>query len=186
MTRAKAKPEKKAPRGRPITFNETAAKAICERLADGESLRGICGDAGMPKESTVRGWVVDDVAGFAARYTRARDIGYERLAEEIIAIADTPKIGIKTKTNEKGETETQEGDMIEHRRLQVDARKWMLAKMLPKRYGDKVAVGGAEDLPPIQQKAVEPNNAMAREIAYALHLGLKAAANDPTKPAAAA
>ena len=60
------------------------------------------------------------------------------LAEEMLAIADTPVLGVKIKTNEKGETETVEGDMIEHRRLQVDSRKWMLSKMLPKKYGDKI------------------------------------------------
>lgn len=85
----------------------------------------------------MRGWVIDDIQGFAAQYTRAREIGYERLSDEILQIADTPKIGSKTVKKETG-TETTRGDMIEHRRLQVDARKWMLAKMLPKKYGDKM------------------------------------------------
>jgi hypothetical protein len=52
-------------------------------------------------------------------------------------IADTPVIGTKTVSKATG-TETTEGDMIEHRRLQVEARKWILAKMLPKVYGDKI------------------------------------------------
>ena len=28
--------------------------------------------------------------------------------------------------------------MIEHRRLQVDTRKWLLAKLMPHRFGDRV------------------------------------------------
>lgn len=74
------------------------------------------------------------------------------MAAEIIKIADTPVVGIKKKTNEKGEVETTEGDMIEHRRLQVDARKWAASKLAPKKYGDKLALGGDEAMPPIQHK----------------------------------
>lgn len=123
--------------GRESTFTQEVANSICHRLAEGESLRAICEGEGMPAESTVRAWALDNVEGFAAHYARARELGYERLSEEILRIADTPVIGVKTTTKATG-TETTEGDMIEHRRLQVDARKWMLAKMLPKRYGDKI------------------------------------------------
>jgi hypothetical protein len=91
----------------------------------------------MPSESAVRQWALEDREGFAAQYARARELGYERLAEDILEIADTPKIGVKTVNKATG-VETTEGDMIEHRRLQVDARKWMLSKMLPKKYGEKI------------------------------------------------
>jgi hypothetical protein len=124
-----------------------AREEICRRLADGESLNHICKSKGYPAESTVRYWVLDDVDGFAAKYARARAVGYERLAEDILRIADTPMIGIKTKINEKGEAEITEGDMIEHRRLQVDSRKWMLAKMLPKKYGDRTTLAGDPEAP---------------------------------------
>lgn len=119
---------------------------ICERLAAGESLNAICKDDGMPGEATVRGWVLDDREGFAAKYRRAREIQAHKLAEEIIEISNTPVKGAKTKTNEKGEVETTEGDMIEHRRLQVDARKWYLSKVLPKVYGDKMEIDHKGDL----------------------------------------
>lgn len=123
--------------------------AICARLADGESLNVICKDDGMPDERTVRTWALDDVEGFSPKYARAREIGYDRMAEELIAIANTPQIGVIRTTKPDGAVEEKHADMIEHRRLQVDARKWMLSKMLPKKYGDKVQHGGAEDLPPI-------------------------------------
>ena len=42
--------------------------------------------------------------------------------------------------------------MIEHRRLQVDARKWAAGKLAPKKYGDKLAVGGDEDAPPFMSR----------------------------------
>lgn len=132
---------------RTSTFTQEVADAICAELAEGKSLNEACKAEGMPAESTVRAWALDDVEGFSAKYTRARAIGYERLADEILSISDTTQPGVKTKVNEKGEVETTEGDMIEHRRLRVDSRKWMLAKMLPKVYGDKVTHQGDEDKP---------------------------------------
>jgi hypothetical protein len=124
------------PKGRPSLYTAALAEKICKRLADGESLLKISQDAGFPGEATIRAWALDDVGGFSANYARARAIGYEKLADEILNIADTPVIGSKSVSKATG-LEITEGDMIEHRRLQVEARKWMLSKMLPKVYGDR-------------------------------------------------
>lgn len=121
------------------TYTQAVADAICERLAAGESLRAICRDEGMPAERTVRGWVIDDIEGFAPQYARARDLGLDCVAEEIREIADTPKEGEVSTSKEWG-TEVKRGDMLEHRKLQVDSRKWYLSKLAPKRYGDKQQV----------------------------------------------
>jgi hypothetical protein len=129
--------DKPATRGRPSTFTQDIADRICERLADGETLRAICRDDDMPDERTVRRWALDDVEGFSPQYARAREIGYHSLFDQMLEIADTPQHGVTTKESEKG-TEIRTGDMIEHRRLRVDTRKWMLAKALPKVYGDKL------------------------------------------------
>lgn len=123
--------------GRPLTYSKAKAETICKMLSEGASLRVICEGDGMPPEATVRAWALDDIGGFAAHYARARELGYDMLAEDILRIADTPVVGTKTVSKATG-LEITEGDMIEHRRLQVDTRKWMLSKMLPKRYGDKV------------------------------------------------
>jgi len=131
--------------GRNNTFSRAKAEEICLRLAEGEALRSICRSEGMPRESTVRGWALQDLHGFAAQYARARELGYHAMADEIIDISNTPQIGKKTKTTEDG-VEVTEGDMIEHRRLQVDARKWYLSKVLPKVYGDKLDVKMTQQL----------------------------------------
>ncbi len=134
----KAEPKAPAkPRGRPTEFSPELARGICILLADGKGLRQVCADEGMPAESTVRAWAIDDVQGFGAQYARAREIGYLGLGDEILDIADTPVIGSRSVSKPSG-LEITEGDMIEHRRLQVDARKWVLSKMLPKVYGDKL------------------------------------------------
>lgn len=92
---------------------------ICERIAQGESLRAISADIGIPA-STVCEWLSKDAA-FAEQYAHAREAQADTLADEIIGIADS------------------EGDP-QKLRLMVDARKWVASKLKPKRYGDKVDV----------------------------------------------
>lgn len=75
---------------------------------------------------------------FLKQYARAKEESADAMAEDILDIADTPRIGTVTKTKPDGSVETREGDMIEHRRLQVDARKWLASKLKPKKYGDRV------------------------------------------------
>jgi len=134
--------------GRPSDYTEDMAIEICARLASGESLVRMCKADDMPSVSTVYRWIQAHVE-FRDNYTRAREDQADTLADEILDIANTPVVGVKTKTNEKGEVETTEGDMIEHRRLQVDARKWIAAKLKPKKYGDKqqTEVTGADGGP---------------------------------------
>ena len=72
-------------------------------------------------------------------YNYAREVRSDVLFEEIIEIADTPFEGTKTKDTPKGVI-IETGDMTEHRKLQIDARKWVVAKMQPKKYGDKLDV----------------------------------------------
>lgn len=69
------------------------------------------------------------------------------LAEDIQEIADNPHEGITTTTimgpNGVEEKITKE-DMLGHRQLQVATRKWLLSKMLPKVFGDRIAVAAVD------------------------------------------
>lgn len=69
--------------------------------------------------------------------TPARAQLLERMAEEIHQIADTPVEGVTITTKADGGVEEKRADMIEHRRLQIESRKWLLARLMPKKYGDK-------------------------------------------------
>jgi hypothetical protein len=107
---------------RPSSYNEATAEAICSRLAEGESLRKICSDAGMPNMTTVFRWLGDEKNdAFRKQYTCARETGMEAMAEDILRIADSA-----------------DGESYNYSRLQVDTRKWLMSKMAPKKYGDKV------------------------------------------------
>lgn len=130
-------PKKSKPTGRPSSYTQEIADAICVRLMEGESLRSICADEAMPGQSTVYQWLTTNEA-FAEQYARAREVQADTLADEILEISNTPVVGQKVKITEDGRREISEGDMIEHRRLQVDARKWLAGKLRPKKYSDKL------------------------------------------------
>jgi hypothetical protein len=72
-------------------------------------------------------------------YNYAREVRSDVLFEEIVEIADTTEEGTKIKETDRG-TEIIKGDMTEHRRLRIDARKWVVSKMCPKKYGDKLDI----------------------------------------------
>jgi hypothetical protein len=121
--------------GRPSTFTQETGDEICQRIATGETLTSICNDLGIPRR-TVHSWRYASEE-FLAQYARAKDDGFDAIAEETLRIADTPIEGIVSKVDEKGETITRE-DMLGHRRLQIDTRRWLLSKWDPKRYGDRI------------------------------------------------
>ncbi len=78
-------------------------------------------------------WITKNES-FKEAYNYAREVRSDILFEEIIEISDNTEEGVKTKDTPKG-TITETGDMIDHRRLKIDARKWVVAKMNPKKYG---------------------------------------------------
>ena len=120
---------------------------ILDRISEGEPLRVICRDEDMPSWRSFYEWMEKD-EDLAARFARARIEGFDAIAEEALKIADTPMLGVVKREKPDGVEVTHE-DMLGHRKLQVDTRLKLLAKWDPKRYGDKIALGGAEDLPPI-------------------------------------
>jgi hypothetical protein len=114
------------PGGRPSAYSPELAEAVCERIVRGESVRAIGRDPAMPAASTLWLWLRRR-PDFAAMYAWAKAVQMDLLAEEIIAIADG-------------------GGDVRHLRLRIDARKWLMARLAPKRYGrrtDHGVEGGA-------------------------------------------
>jgi hypothetical protein len=106
--------------GRQSEYTEARAHAICEHLANGESLRSICRKKGFPARETVTRWLEENPT-FEAKYVRAREIGLDEradaLKEEIAAEKD-----------------------VQRARLLLEHGRWYLSKLAPKRYGDKTDV----------------------------------------------
>ncbi|MEX2673425.1 MAG: terminase small subunit [Phycisphaeraceae bacterium] len=141
MTKAHGQRAELATHGRPSKFSREVAEQICERIAMGASLRGICEQPDLPPESTVRGWVREDREGFGAMYARACQFRAELYAEQIIDIADT-------------EPDPQKA------RVRIDARKWVACKLLPRKYGERVDVtsSGAEIRNPMEALGRSPSS----------------------------
>lgn len=117
-------------------YTPEAAHEICQRLAEGETLRAICRDEHLPARSTVHLWVVYDIQGFADQYARAREIGCDEIADETIEIADDGSNDWMEDNDPDNPGYRQNGEHIQRSRVRIDTRKWYLGKM-SKRYRDK-------------------------------------------------
>ena len=127
---------------------------LCAELVKGKSLWKACeAHAGAPDPATVLKWVAEDPEGLGQQYAHARELGYRLLADEIEQLASethtytlVPEVDADGKQiyDEHGEPKSRRvlvplsSDVIAHKRLQIDTRKWMLSKMLPKVYGEKI------------------------------------------------
>lgn len=128
---------------RPTDYCEEMAGAICQRIAEGESLRAICRDDEMPALSTVFRWLTLH-GEFSDQYARAREEQAEALADEIVEIADEECTTIRADKHgsrddgESGDVEVVfDATAVARNRLRVEARKWVASKLKPKKYGDR-------------------------------------------------
>lgn len=119
--------------GRPSTFTEEIGARICQEMAEGKSFRAVCRTEGMPHASTVCRWLAQN-ATFREQYTRAREAMADAMFEELIEIADdSTRDFIET---DKGPAFNSEH--VQRSKLRVEARKWAVSKISPKKYGDKL------------------------------------------------
>lgn len=145
--------------GRPSKYTPELVAEICERLSVGETMRQICRDEHMPHWTQVYEWMARDEA-LSLRVAHAREAGFEALAEETLQISDTPVMGQKQVMGDKSTYTTVE-DMLGHRRLQIETRLKLLACWSPKRYGNKVQVGGDGGAPIKVEAQVEAETLLA-------------------------
>lgn len=138
-------------KGRPSTYSAKSASQICDRLAEGSSLRSICRDTDMPSCSTVFQWLSKNPK-FSEQYARAREAQADAIADECLDIA-------------KHEPDVQRA------RLMIDVRKWFASKMKPRKYGDQLE---PEEVVDVQNRpeawSIEE---LARRTAFALAVGAK-------------
>ena len=116
--------------GRPTEFTQAMADLICERLADGQSLRTVCKSDDTPAMSTVFKWLREQES-YSEQYTRATAERAEAMVEDMQAISDDKQIDHN------------------HKRIMVDTRKWIASKLKPKKYGERVSLTGDDDGAPI-------------------------------------
>jgi hypothetical protein len=135
----KAKSTKKL--GRPSLFTQDLADVICNRLEQGQSLREIGRDPKMPCDFTVRRWLMDGKhEAFCAQYAQARELQADRMFEEMLEISDDGTNDWMTRNRRGLEVIEVDNDHINRSKLRVDTRKWILARMSPKKYQERTAV----------------------------------------------
>lgn len=119
---------------RPADFTDEIFAAICDRMANGEGLRKICDDPEMPSRQTFLRWIEKDT-GRQAKYQAAREALMDWYGEEILTIAwDDSKDTIEGRDGKP----LCNHEWIARSRLKVDTLKFLMSKLHPKRYGDKL------------------------------------------------
>ena len=120
-------------------YDPEKVAVILKRMSAGESQDPVCKSVGIGP-TTFREWVLDDVDGLSVKYARAKELQLQVWADEIKDLSDACRLGVKTVTSAKDGTTVTEADMVERAKLQIDSRKWLLSKLVPKKYGDRQEV----------------------------------------------
>lgn len=106
--------------GRPSSYTDEMADAICGAIAEGASLRQICELEGMPGRRTVLDWL-EKHEDFRAKYARAREHQADVMDDLVLHVADTC-----------------DSENYQAARVKIAAYQWRASKLRPKVYGDKV------------------------------------------------
>lgn len=136
------------------TYTEEIALRICERLADGESLKAMCEDEDMPSKSTVFKWLSENPA-FSDMYARARESQADALFDDVLSIADDGRNDWMQRNFGEDTRWVENGEALRRSQLRIDARKWMAGKLRPKKYGDKLDVEHSGQLVTIAKDAAD-------------------------------
>ena len=143
---------------------ETLAQAVVDSMiTNGQSLRKCCIQVGIDPARFLR--AVDASPELAKQYARARQALLDKMADEILELADAP-----VPVLDNGATDNA---LVRQRQLQVDTRKWFLSKLAPKVYGDRLDVSVTDNrisitgaLQAAQSRLLDVTDAVPR-IAYA-------------------
>lgn len=121
---------------------------ICLLIAEGFTLRHIESVPGMPSKPTIMRWCINNKS-FRDHYARAKKLQTEAFNEEIIDIADDSRNDWLLRENTRtGETFVALNDeAVARSKIRIEARKWLMGKMKPKKYGDSTFLKGDKNNP---------------------------------------
>jgi hypothetical protein len=126
-------------------YSGELADRICDLVSDGTSLRAACEKLGLERR-TVRSWITRH-REFAEAYDSARKLAIDGHVDGILELAAS--VG-----------GTDSNAQVQAARLQIDSIRWLAAKLLPERFGDKIETKNETTL-----NTVDPLTALLREIA---------------------
>ena len=145
---------KKHGMSRKSSYDPVVATKICELLSEGVPLREICRMEGMPPWRNMYFWMARD-EDLAAHIARARESGYDAIAEECLDIADNSRNDWMDREirNARGQievTRVADTEHIQRSKLRIETRLKLLAKWRPEKYGDKTIIAGDANGAPIK------------------------------------
>lgn len=122
--------------GRPSDYTKEMAELICQDISTGKSLKSICRDENRPAIATVFKWM-RDYPEFLNQYDKACQDRIESQYEELNEINDEAIEYAKT-------SDVNVQAVMTAYKLKADNMKWSMARMKPKKFGDKqdVTSGG--------------------------------------------
>lgn len=139
--------------GRPSSYDPVVAEKICELLSEGVPLREICRMEGMPAWRNIYFWMSRD-EDLSAHIARAREMGYDSIAEECLDIADNSTNDYMDREfrNAHGKIEVErvvDSEHIQRSKLRIETRLKLLAKWSNK-YSEKTVITGDANGAPIK------------------------------------
>lgn len=135
---------------RPSDYTQDMGTKICQEIALGSSIRTVCKLDGMPSVQTIFNWF-KAYPDFLEQYTRATQERSEAMAEDIMDISDdgvNDWMEIHYGNDPNNTSWKVNNEAVQRSKLRVDTRKWLMSKMVPKKYGDKIDMTtNGKDLP---------------------------------------
>jgi len=121
---------------------DAAIEIILKEISNGKSVTSLLDNADrnvLPSWPTFAEWLKED-ENLVKEYARATDNRIERKFESIERdYEQTPE-----RDQETGKIDPA---WVQLQRLKIDAKKWELSKLKPKKYGDKTILAGDEENP---------------------------------------
>lgn len=156
--------EKKRPPGRPTEYTPELAEIICDRIAEGKTVRSICEQEDMPDKSTVFRWLYKH-EDFATIYARAKVASGHVDEDEMAEIADDGRNDYMEKFDKDGNSLGYflNGEHVQRSKLRWEHRRWLLERKQAKRFGTKVDVN----------HGVQPDNPLTSLLAAVSGTALK-------------
>ena len=132
-------PKHKTFSGRPQEYGDEIREEILNRMREGQTPNQICRDPHMPDVKTIDGWRDKDSA-FNHAYAQARSAMVDCWGSQILDIADDSSKDIKIVETKNGPVELVDHEVTKRSELRINTRKWLMSKMRPELYGDKLEV----------------------------------------------
>lgn len=147
----KKQSSEKKEKGRPSRYSAALAERICDHIRCGCSLRKAAEKEGIP-QPTVMNWARDNEA-FSNQYARACE-------ERLIALEDK-LLDLMEDGHKRAGCGLIGGNLLNAVKLEVETIKWLLAKLMPKRYGDRAALAVEGGDTPVKLAHTLPAEAVA-------------------------